>query len=422
MLSARAWCKIFTMPEHYDIAIVGSGIVGAAMAASLADSHLNIVLIDPGQYSSEPLPDAYDIRVSAITIASQRLFESLGVWEDIQSHRASAFTRMHVWEQVSGAAIDFDGEQMGEDLLGHIIENRVIQYYLLKKIRAATNITFLDQSRIKSFNVQEDGRLELLLDDKQRCVCQLMIGADGNQSRVRALAGIETRGWQYQQSALVATVRTEKSHQQTAWQCFLEHGPLAFLPLQDNVCSIVWSTLPELADELMQMPEAQFEEALTDAFEHRLGAIKLEGQRAVFPLQLQYVDHYVKPGIALIGDAAHSIHPLAGQGVNLGLLDAACLADVILEADKLGKSPGAYGVLRRYERWRKGDNMGMMMTMDAFKRLFTTQSVPLKLIRDNGIRIVDTLQPLKAMVMKSAAGMRGELPALIRRGVKGTFK
>lgn len=403
------------MRNSYDIAIIGGGIVGASMAASLIDSGLDVLLIDPARFSPDPLPDEYDIRVSAITVASQRLFQSLGVWEKIQSHRVAAFTQMHVWEQQGGASIHFDGEQIGEELLGHIIENRVIQYYLLQKIRASDNVTLQDQCRIESYQMLADGRLELTLDKDRTCICELMIGADGSQSKVRSLAGIDTKGWQYQQSALVTTVNTELSHQHTAWQCFLEQGPLAFLPLQDNVCSIVWSTLPGRANELMQMPDELFEEALTDAFEHRLGKVSLAGRRAVFPLQLQYVDQYVKAGIALVGDAAHSIHPLAGQGVNLGLLDAACLADVILEAVAQGKSPGAYTVLRRYERWRKGDNLGMMFMMDAFKRLFTTQSSALKFVRNNGIRLTDSLDPVKAIIMQSATGMRGELPTMIRR-------
>jgi 2-octaprenylphenol hydroxylase len=212
----------------------------------------------------------------------------------------------------------------------------------------------------------------------------------------------------------VATVRTEHSHQQTAWQCFLDNGPLAFLPLQDNTCSIVWSTLPEQADELMQLPQEQFEARLTEAFENRLGQVQLCSERGVFPLQLQYVDQYVKPGIALIGDAAHSIHPLAGQGVNLGLLDAACLADVVLDGIARHKVPGSYAQLRRYERWRKGDNLGMMFAMDVFKRLFTTRSLPLQFVRNSGLRITDAIDPLKAVIMQSAAGMRGELPSMIR--------
>lgn len=403
------------MDNHYDIAIIGGGIVGASMAASLVDSGLNILLLDPGQFSREPPPDEYDMRVSAITIASQRFFQSLGVWEKIESHRVAAFTQMHVWEQQGSACIHFDGNQIGAEQLGYIIENRVIQHYLLEKITASDNITFLDQNRIESYRSLVNGRLELVLDNGTTCDCELMIGADGSLSKVRSLAGIATQGWQYQQSAIVATVKTELSHQQTAWQCFLEQGPLAFLPLRDNLCSIVWSTRPENAEMLMQLEDEHFNDTLTEAFERRLGKVTLEGQRGIFPLQLQYVNEYVKPGIALIGDAAHSIHPLAGQGVNLGLLDAACLADVILESVAQGKSPGAYAVLRRYERWRKGDNLGMMFLMDAFKRLFTTESVPLKFVRDNGIRLTNALDPLKAIIMQSATGMRGELPTMIRR-------
>ncbi len=402
------------MQKKYDIAIIGGGMVGAAMAASLADTAVDVLLVDAGEYSPVALTQDYDIRVSAITIASQRFLQSVGVWDQIQQSRSAVFRQMHVWEQHSGAAIHFDAAEIGAEMLGHIIENRVIQDALLNKVQQAANIEFVDNTRIESFQSSTANRLDIRFANGKACNSGLLIGADGSRSMVRSLAGIATHGWKYDQNALVATVSTEQSHQQTAWQCFLEDGPLAFLPLRDNVCSIVWSTRPEHAHELMQLPQEQFEARLTEAFEHRLGQVKLCSERGVFPLQLQYVDQYVKPGVALIGDAAHSIHPLAGQGVNLGLLDAACLADVILDAIARHKAPGSYAQLRRYERWRKGDNLGMMFMMDAFKRLFTTRSKPLQFVRNSGIRMTDALDPLKAVIMQSAAGMRGELPSMIR--------
>ncbi len=402
------------MQSNYDIAIIGGGMVGASMAASLADTPLEVLLVDAAEYSPSPLAQDYDMRVSAITVASQRFFQSLGVWDAIMATRAAAFRQMHVWEHNSAASIHFDGAEIGADVLGHIIENRVIQQALLDKVQHADNISFADNTRITAMHSGTANQQSLSFDNDQSCSCKLVVGADGSHSKVRSLAGIQTHGWRYDQSAIVATVRTEHAHKQTAWQCFLDDGPLAFLPLQDNLCSIVWSCRPEQAQELMQLSKEQFEQQLTQAFEYRLGQVSLCSERGVFPLQLQYVDQYVKPGIALIGDAAHSIHPLAGQGVNLGLLDAACLADVLRDGMDRHKEPGAYAQLRRYERWRKGDNLGMMFVMDAFKRLFTTRSRPLQIVRNSGIRATDSLAPLKSLIMQSAAGMRGELPSMIR--------
>lgn len=402
------------MREKYQIVIVGGGMVGASMAAALANMPVEILLLDAAEYKPAQISGDYDIRVSAITTASMRFFQSLGIWDDLQASRITAFDQMHVWEKQSKSEIHFDGAEIGATALGYIIENRVIQHFLLNKVKQSDNIDFIDQVRLESFRYDDNDQLEVVLDNGHRCYCELLIGADGSRSNVRSLSGIETKGWKYEQSAIVANVRTELPHQQTAWQCFLEDGPLAFLPLNEQHCSIVWSCQSEHAEALMQLSETAFEQQLAEVFDHRLGAVKLNSPRGIFPLQLQYVNQYIKQGVALIGDAAHSIHPLAGQGVNLGLLDAACLADVVRDAIAAHQSPGTYQQLRRYERWRKGDNLGMMFVMDAFKKLFTTRSAPLQLIRNSGITMTNSMNPLKNLIMQSAAGMRGELPSMIR--------
>jgi len=402
------------MKEKYQIAIVGGGMVGASMAAALADSPLDVLLIDAATHTPELITKDYDIRVSAITTASKRLFQSLGIWDELQACRVTPFEQMHVWEKQSGADIHFDGSEIGEAALGYIIENRLIQHFLIKKVQQSDNIDLLDQVKLESFQHIDNDQIELVLDNGQHYRCDLVIGADGSQSKIRSLAGIETKGWKYDQSAIVANVQTELLHQHTAWQCFLEDGPLAFLPLGDKHCSIVWSCHSEHSEALMQLPAEVFEKELAQAFDHRLGGVQLSSERGAFPLQLQYVNEYVKPGIALIGDAAHSIHPLAGQGVNLGLLDAACLVDVLLDGIKSNRPLGSYQLLRRYERWRKGDNLGMMFAMDTFKKLFTTRSAPLQFLRNSGIKMTDSMSPLKNTIMQSAAGMRGELPSMIK--------
>jgi len=403
------------MQKSYDIVIIGSGMVGASMAVAFRETDQRILVIDAGSYAAdESLPETYDIRVSAITEASRRFLQSLGVWSELEAFRVAPYREMFVWDAGSDASVHFDVDQGTESELGYIIENRVIQHYLLKQIEQAENIDFMPGCRLDSIISNSDETVTVCLENGERFNCSCLVGADGGRSKVRELAGITTTGWQYDQSALVATIRTEQSLNATAWQCFHSEGPLAFLPLQDHLCSIVWSTTPERASLLKEMPKAEFEMQLAEAFEQRLGMVELESERGVFPLQLQHATQYVKPGIALIGDAAHSIHPLAGQGVNLGFLDAACLVDVLQDAQKAGKAIGSQPVLRRYERWRKGDNLAMMFMMDAFKRMFAIESGPLKQVRDSGMRITDAIKPLKHLIMQGASGMRGELPTRIK--------
>lgn len=397
----------------YDIVITGAGMVGAALACALGASGLRIVVIE-----AQPLPtgihpgDDYDLRVSAITRASQRIFESVGAWDGMCARRISPFRDMHVWDAAGNGEIHFDSAEIGEDTLGHIIENRVIQLALLERMRALDNVELILPARLMEFATHADS-VELRLDDGRCLVARLAVGADGAESHLRRLVGIATRGWKYEQKALVTTVQTELPHRETAWQRFLPTGPLAFLPLADGRSSIVWSTTPERADTLLAMDEKGFLAELEQAFDARLGCmIASPGPRAAFPLRLQHATAYTAPRIALIGDAAHIIHPLAGQGVNLGLLDAATLAEVVLDAQRAGKDIGALVTLRRYERWRKGGNLAMMAAMDGFKRLFGSDLTPLKLLRNLGLNITNAAVPVKNIVVRHAMGMSGDLPSM----------
>jgi 2-octaprenylphenol hydroxylase len=252
------------------------------------------------------------------------------------------------------------------------------------------------------------------LEDGREIQARLLVAADGANSRVRGLAGIPVRGWGYDQNAVVATVRPERPNRDTAWQRFMPSGPLAFLPINDGRCSIVWSTSPEQAQQLLALEPEAFCEALGGASDYVLGEILETGPRASFPLRLQHATHYVQPGLALVGDAAHAIHPLAGQGVNLGFLDAATLAEVLTEARRASRDIGSHGVLRRYERTRKGDNLMMLAAMDGFKRLFGNDLAPLRLLRNLGLRLTDSADPVKQLIMRRALGMLGEQPRLAR--------
>lgn len=401
------------MPEtDYDIIIAGGGMVGSALACALGQGDLRIALLE-GLPLERVRPGVnLDSRVSAIGRASQRIFAAVGAWDGIAAWRVSPFRDMRVWDATGFGGIHFDSADLGEPLLGWIIENRVIQYALLERARQLPTVELLCPAALETAEPLPGNGWRVRLNDGREFTTRLLVGADGAQSRVRQLADIQTGGWSYDQHAVVANVRTAEPHQETAWQRFLPTGPLAFLPLSDGRCSIVWSTTPEQADALLALDERDFGAALAVAFDARLGAIVEVGPRAAFPLRLQHAHAYVKPGVALIGDAAHVVHPLAGQGVNLGLLDAATLAEIVLDALAAGQDFASLKTLRRYERWRKGDNLLMLGVMDGFKRLFGTSLPPVRLLRNVGLNLTDAVGPLKNLIARRAMGLEGDLPKL----------
>ena len=415
-----------TIPQDYDIIIVGAGMVGLTLACALGSSALRIAVMEAQALPTGTAPDdAIDLRVSAITRASQRIFTTVGAWPGMVARRMNPFREMHVWDAGNTSAdildnrgeIHFDSAEIGEPTLGYIVENRVIQTALLDRLRSFSNITLLCPASVASMAITAEG-VQVGLDQAginqaRTLTAKLIVGADGAHSKVRQLAGITTRGWSYAQKGVVATVKTELPHRDTAWQRFLPSGPLAFLPLHDGRCSIVWSTAPEHADALVAMDQTAFLAALEQAFGEKLGKMIASpdpSHRAAFPLHLQHASAYTAPRLALIGDAAHTLHPLAGQGVNLGVLDAATLSEVIINAYNSGKDFGAHGVLRRYERWRKGDNLAMMAAMDAFKRLFSNDIMPLRWLRRGGLGLAHRFPPIKNLIMRQAMGLTGDLP------------
>jgi 2-octaprenylphenol hydroxylase len=278
-------------------------------------------------------------------------------------------------------------------------------------LEALPSVALLCSARVRAFTL-DGSRARITLTDGRLLEAALLVGADGRDSAIRTQADIATRGWDYDQHALVVNVAHELSHEQTAWQRFCPTGPLAFLPLADGRSSIVWSTTPLEAQRFAALPEVEFCRALGAAFGHRLGAVLSCGPRGVFPLRLQHTEHYVRPRLALIGDAAHALHPLAGQGVNLGLLDAAALAEALLAAAGRGRDLGALHTLRPYERARKGENLVMLAAMDVFKRTFSNDFSPLRLLRNAGLDLADRVVPLKHMFLQHALGNFGELPEL----------
>ena len=399
------------------IVIVGGGLVGATAACAWADGPFRVTVVESGPAAVEWPPAAgFDPQVSALTRASQRVFQHLGVWEAIAARRVAPYRAMEVWDAASVGRIRFDAEDLGESDLGHIVENSAILAALRERLEAAANVEFLAETTVTGLQADADAA-RLTLGDGRVLEAGLVVGADGSDSWVRDQAGITTTGWDYDQSAVVAVVRTERPHEATARQCFLPTGPVAFLPMADpHRCTVVWSTTPVEAAGLAAADEAAFLAALQEAFGDALGRMEETGPRRSFPLRLQHADDYVRPRIALIGNAAHAIHPLAGQGLNLGVLDAAALTEVTERGRAAGRGPGALSVLRRYERWRKGDNVAVMAAMDGFERLFGPQSAPLRWLRGAGMRLTGAARPVRHALMRRAMGLSGDLPGRARAG------
>ncbi|MGD8852545.1 MAG: UbiH/UbiF/VisC/COQ6 family ubiquinone biosynthesis hydroxylase [Gammaproteobacteria bacterium] len=389
--------------DEFDAAIVGGGLVGLSLAALLGRAGVSVAVIEPNEPVREWPEESIDLRVYAITRASERLFREVDAWAGMQG-RAGPFLDMRVWDAGGSGDIHFDSAEVGEPCLGHILESRVIEASLLRVIEDLASVRLLCPAAVKGF-ADLGERQEIELEDGARLTARLLVGADGRRSKVRGYAGIHARVSEYGQQALVAVVTTERPHEETAWQRFLPNGPLAFLPLFDGRSSIVWSTRSDEAKQLLRLDDAAFREALGKAFGFRLGKVLECGERALFPLVRQSAEHYVKPRLALIGDAAHVIHPLAGQGVNLGLKDARELAHTLLSARAEDRDIGAFPVLRRYERARKGDNLLMMSVMDAFKHLFGSPALPVRWARNAGLDLVDAAPVIKNRIMRSAMGL-----------------
>lgn len=395
----------------FDLVVAGGGMVGAAFALACADKGLRIGLIETREPARAWPPGQIDLRVSALSRASQRILTRLGAWARIQALGASPYARMQVWDAATGSGIGFDAADIGESDLGHIVENRVIQLALWERLETSDAVHILCPASISGIE-RSDGANRLLLADGRTLSTTLLVAADGRDSLVRELAGIPTQGHDYDQRAIVANIRCEQPHQETAWQRFLPTGPVALLPLLDGRCSLVWSATDARADALMALDDQAFSAELTEALESRLGRLEVDGPRAAVRLRIQHAEHYVEPGLALIGDAAHAVHPLAGQGVNLGLLDAAELAAALQRALERRRSIATVSTLRRYERARRGDNALMLAAMDAFKRLFSNTSAPLAAARGLGLAAADRLPPLKRLFIDHALGRRGDLPPL----------
>ena len=402
----------------FDVMIIGGGMVGSCLAALIAgEARLagwRVALIDSAAVR-QPKEGALDLRVSALSRASQRILAAAGAWDAIEPH-ACPYDQMLVWDAAGGPdgndAVRFSAAESGEPNLGHIAENLRVQWALHQSplLRGTTQLN----TGLETIEFESDAA-RVSLADGRTLSCQFVVGADGGQSRTREQAGIGRAGWNYDQTAVVAHLRTERPHRGTAYQRFLPRGPLALLPLRDGRVSLVWTSAPEEAAVLQAAEPAEFSRRVTEASDRVLGDAVLDSDRAAFPLALWHAREYVRPGLALIGDAAHTIHPLAGQGVNLGFLDCASLVQVLAAAVADGEEYAGLRVLRRYERWRRSENALAMGACDSLNRLFGAKGMAIAAARRVGMSFV-TVQPrLRRSLVQRALGLAGDLPAIVRR-------
>lgn len=407
------------MNRRFDIVVVGAGMVGAAFACLLGNrgSGFSIAVVDGRAPPPFDGRDDYRSRVSAISRASSRILDAGGAWQQISSSRISPYRRMCVWdagEDIDGmGTIRFDAADLGESELGHIVENELIQSALFERLGVLSDVSVICPATATGIGRGGD-RVIVDLEDGSCLRARLVVGADGVQSPTRRLAGIDTRGHAYDQTAVICHVRTEEPHRETAWQRFLPEGPVALLPLADGRSSIVWSTTTADAERLIAASPERFLEELTAATDRVLGKIIETGPRFAFPLRLQMAESYIADRLALIGDAAHTVHPLAGQGVNLGLLDAAALAEIVIDASSGERDFGERSCLRRYERWRRGENTAAAYGIDAIGRLFRRPEPAIGILRRAGVALVDGMPALKNQIVRRAMGLTGDLPRFAR--------
>ncbi|MDB5734143.1 MAG: ubiH [Alphaproteobacteria bacterium] len=402
--------------KRVDVLISGGGMVGLTLGLACAQGGLKTLVADVAAPATilEPL---FDGRVSALAYASVRMMRALGVWDGLAPHaqpiREILVTDGKLAAATSPFSLHFDSAEVGAEALGYIAENRHIRSSLYAAVARAGNLELVAPATVKSLTTESGGAVATLADGSQ-VTASLVIAADGRESRLRAEMGIGTIGWSYPQVGIVATVAHEKPHNGVAYEHFLPSGPFAILPMTGNRSSLVWTEAKTKAPALLALDEAGFNAELARRFGDHLGAVKSAGPRWSYPLSFHLARDFVKPRFAVAGDAAHGIHPIAGQGLNLGLKDAAALAEVLLDAARLGRDIGALDTLKRYERWRRFDSVVMGGTMDALNRLFSNDIAPIRHLRDLGLGIVDAIAPARKFFMRHAGGDIGKLPKLMK--------
>jgi 2-octaprenyl-6-methoxyphenol hydroxylase len=398
-----------------DVVIGGGGMVGLTLGLALAQAGLKVAVADAVP-PAKALDAGFDGRVSALSYSSVRMFEALGVWEHLKADAQPILdilvTDAALGRPPSPFSLHFDASEIGQPM-GHIAENRHIRRALFAAAEGATNLSYIAPAALAGLDV-EPASVTAALSNGQGLKAQLAIAADGRESAMREIMGIGIIAWSYPQWGIVATVEHEHPHNGTAYEHFLPSGPFAILPMTGNRSSLVWTERSDLAPKMMKLDADEFDAEIARRFGAHLGATKAAGPRWSYPLKFHLARAYVRPRFALAGDAAHGIHPIAGQGLNLGLKDAAALAETVLDAARLGLDIGGLDALKRYERWRRFDSAAMAFTMDAFNRLFSNDIAPLRFARDVGLGVVDSIGPLRRLFMRNAGGDVGKLPRLLK--------
>lgn len=402
------------MSNRFDVIINGAGLVGSSIAIGLAKAGFKVLVIEFHPLEKLYPQDDYGLRVSAFTPSSKKWLEYVDAWDGLQhTGRITPFLHMHVWDEGGMGELTFDAVGTGSDALGWIMDNEATQGVLIDRALQLDNITILDNTKLESFE-KIAGDVCVTLSNGDQYVTELIVGADGGRSMVRDWANIPTTGWSYGQKTIVGQVRPEKSHENSCWQRFLDNGPLALLPLNDGRCSLAWHTTYEEADELLALDPDAFSDRLSEGLQWKFGRIEIAGKLGAYPLRLNHAQTYVRENFALAGDAAHSIHPLAGLGVNIGYLDSATLVEELINAKKAGISLGDLTMLKRYEKRRKAHNMLIMGSMDLFKRSSTSQSKVIKGVRNLGLSATNKLPFVKRKLARMAMGYYGDIPSFVK--------
>lgn len=403
------------MKNDYDVLIIGGGLAGASLACALANTSLHVAVIEavPLKASNQP---SYDDRTTALAYSSRRIFEGIGVWQDIQKQGACPINQIHISDRGHFGFTRLHAKEAGLEALGYVAVNRIIGQSLYAVIEQSDNIEMICPAKVENIQEVEAGMSCGIKqgESSKTVTASLVVMADGGRSGLREAMGIVSHRKDYQQTAIITNVTPSKPHNNVAYERFTETGPLAILPLDHQRCGVVWSTRPENVDEMMGWNDEKFLSELQQRFGNRLGDFERVGKRQAYPLVQTRVDEHIRSRLVLVGNAAHSVHPVAGQGFNLGLRDVATLAQVIVEASQENQDIGSLSVLRRYEKWRHRDNRVVSRFTDSLVRIFSNRFLPMVVARNVGLIGVDLFPGLKKELTRRTSGLNGRLPRLAR--------
>ena len=399
----------------YDVLIIGGGMVGVSLALALRASGLRLGVIEAVPYGSAQQP-SYDDRTLALAHGSHRIYTAMGVWQRIEEGGVTPITRIHISDRGHFGCARLDSRDMGVTAIGYVVENRVLGAALNQMLAQAKDITFLCPAEVQGVEFDTDAaRVSVMQAGVPRIIsARLVVAADGERSAIRRMLNIVTTQKDYHQCAVVTNVTLAHPHQSTAYERFTDSGPLALLPMSANRCSVVWSLPPAHAEHMLALGDEEFLRRLHDCFGDRLGAFVKVGARRSYPLSLARVAEHVRPRLALIGNAAHTLHPVAGQGFNLGMRDVAALAQVLVDAQRAQSDYGGLAVLNRYAAWRRRDNIAVSTFTDTLVRVFSNSFAPLVAARNLGLLALDLSLPAKRSLMRRTMGWSGHLPRLAR--------